>query len=247
MSQFSTHRSPRFSPVLARGFELIFDRVQSLLLTEVHWRTPSGLTQRIPSDRPVLLFGNHVSNWDGFLYRALQKKLRTGVPIYSLMLERELQRLPLFRALGGVGIDPASAASVARAVRAAQALRTERSDFFFSVFPQGSTFPAGKRPLGFQEGVRHFARALGPVTLLPVALQFEWLGSLRPHVWITVGEPLPETSAKANGEVPALEIFEASVTELLDRTNAELCARGESAKGNGYGNGQSNGVGEFRT
>jgi 1-acyl-sn-glycerol-3-phosphate acyltransferase len=228
--------------VLARGFELVFDRVKNLLLADIHWRIPSDLAQRMPSDRPVLLFGNHVSNWDGFLYRDLQKKLRPGVPIYSLMLERELERLPLFRALGGIGIDPASSSSVARAVRATQALRGEhgaRKDFFFSVFPQGSTFPAAKRPLGFQEGVRHFARALGPVTLLPVALQFEWLGSLRPQVWITVGEPL---AVGENGDVPALAVFEASVTELLDRTHAELCTHGEAAKGSE----QSNGVGGSR-
>lgn len=219
---------PVFSPTLARGFEAVFACVKAALLAGTHWRIPPGLAARLPTDRPVLLFGNHASNWDGFLYRDLQKKLRPGVPIYSLMLERELARLPLFRALGGVGIDPASPVSVARALRSAKALRARRGhgDFFFSVFPQGSTFPPAKRPLGFQEGVLSFARALAPVTLLPVGLQFECLGGIRPHAFVTVGEPV---AVLGGGEVPPVEALEARVAALLDRTHAALSARGESA------------------
>lgn len=227
---------PVFSNLLARGFEIVFDLVKSVGLAGVHWSIPAGLAQRLPADRPVVLFGNHSSNWDGFLYRDLQKKLRPGMPIYSLMLERELRRLPLFRALGGIGIDSTSPGSVARALRSARALRGPSftsAGFFFSVFPQGSTYPAGKRPLGFQEGLRHFAKALGPVTLLPVALQFELLGSVRPHAFVSVGEPIavPESAGKVIdlGSIPSLDVLEAQVTALLDGLNADLSARGEAA------------------
>lgn len=211
---------PIFSPLLARGFEAAFAVVRGAGLSGVSCSLPKGT---LPPDRPVLLYGNHASNWDGFLYRQLQKKLRPGVPIYSLMLERELRRLPLFRGLGGIGIDPESRASIARALRSTSALRARRDDFFFTVFPQGGTWPSSRRPLGFQPGILSFARALAPVTLLPVALHFELLGSLRPRAFVVAGEPII-----CDEEPPALADLEARVTRLLDALNAGLCAGGEA-------------------
>jgi 1-acyl-sn-glycerol-3-phosphate acyltransferase len=234
----STPKLPVFVPLVARGFELVFDRLTRLMLAGVHVRFAPGLASRLPADRPVLLMGNHVSNWDGFLYRALQRRLRPKAVTFSVMLERELRRLPLFRALGGLGIKPGSATSTAAALRATQALRRTRHDFFMSVFPQGAVYPASRRPLGFQEGVRAFARALAPVTIVPVAIRFEHPASLRAHAFILVGEPL-HVGVGGEGcgpggeperdEVPSLAVLEGHVQALLETLDHELCEAGESA------------------
>ena len=211
---------PRFSPLLVRGFDLVFDRAKALWLAGVRWRLPEA---RLPSDRPVLLFGNHVSNWDGFLYHDIQRMLRPRAATYSVMVERELRRRPLFRGLGGLGVDAGSPASVRRALRSARALRARRDDFFFTVFPQGETGSPLKRPLGFRAGLTHFARALAPVTLLPVAVHYELLGALRPHAFVTAGEPVA-----VDAEPPPLAELEARVTALLDGLQTELAGAGEA-------------------
>lgn len=214
----------RFDPVVAWGVEAALAAVRVGVFAGEHWRLPEG---PIPADRPVLLYGNHASNWDGFFYRELQKKLRPGAVTYSLMLERELARRPLFRRLGGLGVRPGSGPSLLAAARTACALRAERSDFFFSVFPQGRIEPASKRPLGFQGGLGHFVRALAPVTLLPVAIDFGFLNALRPHAFIACGEPLL-VDAAADGELPEVRTLEREATALLDDLQAGLARTGEN-------------------
>lgn len=211
--------------------------LQALGLSGVRWNVPAGIIENLPIDRPVLFYGNHASNWDGFLYWDLQKRLRPGNAMFSLMLEPELRRLPIFRRLGGVGIDPGSASSGVRALRAlrvTRALRATRSDFCFTVFPQGATWPSAKRPLGFQGGLLHFARALAPVTLLPVAVHFEQLGSLRPHAFVSTGVPIA-----CDAEPPPLDELEGHVTTLLDAVQAELAHRGEAFVRGSYGEGET--------
>jgi 1-acyl-sn-glycerol-3-phosphate acyltransferase len=224
---------PVFDPLLARGFDAAFSLVTRAGLAGVSCPIPESLVASLPKDRPVLLYGNHASNWDGFLYRRLQRALRPGAPIYSVMLESELRHFPLFRRLGGIGLDPASPASALRVLRTLRALRvlradpSRRPDFFVTVFPQGTTMPVTQRPLQFREGVRAFARALGPVTLLPVALRYELLGSLRPRAFVRVGEALP-CDPDSDAGIPELPELEARVIALLDRLDADLCRGGES-------------------
>ncbi|HEX2613384.1 MAG TPA: lysophospholipid acyltransferase family protein [Fibrobacteria bacterium] len=220
--------TPVFRPMLARGFDTAFALVARAGLAGVTYAIPEGLSASLPAGRPVLLFGNHASNWDGFLYRRLQQRLHPGspgTPIYSVMLESELRRFPLFRRLGGLGLDPASPLSSLAILRALKEARSggSRSDFFVTVFPQGTTMPASKRPLEFREGVRAFARAMAPATLVPVALRYELLGSLRPRAFVTVGEAIP-----CDTEAPELGVLEARVTSLLDDLDAKLCAGGEA-------------------
>ena len=213
----------RFDPLVAWSVETALSIARLVVFSDQHWRLPMAA---LPPDRPVLLYGNHASNWDGFFYRELHKKLRSGEPTFSLMLERELDRLPLFRRLGGLGVRPGSGASLLAAARLVCALRAERSDFFFSVFPQGRIEPASKRPLGFQGGLAHFVRALGPVTLLPVAIDFGFLNSVRPHAFIACGEPMA-----FEGELPDVLALEREATAVLDGLQAELARAGEGFGG----------------
>ncbi len=211
----------RFSPFLARGFESVFVPLRNFRLGDLH---VLGMPESLPGDRPVIAIANHVSNWDGFLLRELQKRLRPGWPVYSVMLEEELRRYPLFRALGGLGIRPGSAASVSRALRTARSLREAGPDFFFSYFPQGRIWPSFRRPLGFLGGIDLFLRALAPATLLPVGLHLEPLRKLSPTAFVSVGRPL-----KVDRPSPMHRILEDLVQAQVDRIHDFLAAHGEDA------------------
>jgi len=116
--------------------------------------------------------------------------------------------------------------SAARALRRAHALRKREPRYFFTVFPQGTTYPSTKRPLGFQEGIRHFANAMLPLTILPVGLHFELCGGLRPHAFVSVGEP---SVCDREEDIPSLAVLESKVTDLLDALQTDLRQRGEAA------------------
>jgi 1-acyl-sn-glycerol-3-phosphate acyltransferase len=173
----------RFSPLAVRAFEAFFRpwrdrRVRTLM---------AGLPAHLPPDVPLLLAANHVSWWDGFVLREVQRSLRPGAPLYTVMSAAELARFPWFRRMGVVGVDPASPGSVARALGFLRARLRERPESTVVFFPQGRIWPSHRRPLGFQRGVEVFARRLS-TRVLPVGIHAEPLNTAAPTFFVSVGE-----------------------------------------------------------
>ena len=147
----------------------------------------SGLPSVVPPHLPLLLAANHTSWWDGFLLRSVQRRLRPGASLFTVMLESELRLRPFFRLMGVVGIDPDSAASIRRLLRFVRSRRQEDSDFVFSFFPQGRIQPSSARPLEFRPGIGAIVRALAPVAILPVGIHFEMLAHPSPTAFMRCG------------------------------------------------------------
>lgn len=209
-----------FSPRALAAFELLFlpwmrRRVRAVRL--------AGLPADLPPRSPLLLVANHVSWWDGFVLREVHRRLRPDAPLHTVMLAAELERRPFFRRLGAVGIDPASPASVARALRELEARLRERPEGVVAYFPQGRIWPSYRRPLGFRRGVELFARRLGPLTALPVGIHLEPLTEASPTLFASVGAAVP-----ADRGVDARDL-ERRVEGELDRVLAFLATRGEAA------------------
>ena len=184
----------------------------------------TGDRGHVPADGPLLLVANHVSWWDGFLLREVQRALRPGSVLYTLALERELREHPVLRFTGGIGVEPASPASILGALRCFEQKRHEFPHAVFAYFPQGCIAPSFKRPLAFRRGVELFARALAPLTVLPVAIHIEPVTSLAPTAFVTIGEPVK----LREGKIDHLDV-ENQVHALLDETLAFLATHGENA------------------
>ena len=175
-------------------------------------------------DDPVMLVSNHVSWWDGFLLRAIQKRIRPESPFYSIALERELSRQPLLRLIGGIGIVASSPSSILGSMRELERRCLEDRRSVIGFFPQGCITPSFRRPLGFNRGIELFARRLGPLTIIPVALHIEPLNGMAPTAFVRVGEP----ELAPNGLVSASALQE-RVSGLLDSTLAILSIHGENS------------------
>ena len=158
----------------------------------------TGLPLVLDPQRPVIVVSNHVSWWDGFLLRAVQRRLRPRAPLHTVMLDRELKRRPLLRALGAVGIDPVNPASVAHAVETLSARIKRRPDSMILYFPQGQIRPSHIRPLGFLRGIELFARHLPPADILPIGIHLEPLNTISPHAFISAGELRNSRDVKAS-------------------------------------------------
>jgi 1-acyl-sn-glycerol-3-phosphate acyltransferase len=206
----------RFSPTVVRAFELVFRpwmhrRIRVLI---------TGLPRDLDAGRPLVIAANHVSWWDGFLLREVQRRVRPNAPHYTLMTRRELDRFPFFRRLGVVGIDPGSAGSVLRALRVLEARVAERPDSVVGFFPQGRIWPSYRRPLGFRRGVERFARRLS-AQVLPIGIHAEPLNAPAPSLFLNAGEIVEPT-------VPVARL-ETEVERLLDDLFEFLALHGESA------------------
>lgn len=177
----------RWQPLAVRAFEAFFRpwrdaRVRTLV---------AGLPTDLPRDVPLLLAANHVSWWDPFTLREVQRALRPSAPFHTVMLQAELASRPFFRRMGVVGLDPASPASLRACIRQLRRLLDERRDASVCYFPQGRIWPSFRRPLGFRPGLGLVARELAPLLILPMGLHVEPLNSTRSTVFVSAGAPVP--------------------------------------------------------
>ncbi len=211
----------RYSPVVWRGFEAVFGPWR-----RGHLRTLplAGVPSRMAADVPLVLVANHVSWWDGFLLRDVQRLVRPRAPLYTLMDADQLRAHPIFRWMGAVGVDAGSAGSVAQAFGTIRRRARERRDTVISFFPQGKIWPSWRRPLGFARGVHVLLRRIGPTLVLPVGIHLEPLNRAAPTAFVSIGPPLDGTR-----KPPDVRWMEAAVETELERIAAFLGRWGEAA------------------
>jgi 1-acyl-sn-glycerol-3-phosphate acyltransferase len=179
-----------------------------------------------PSAPPwTLLCANHESFWDGFLLRALHRRLRPSAPLHAVMLARELARRPWLATLGALPLEPASTGSARRTLRTLRALRGRERAGMLAWFPQGRIRPGDPRPLDFRRGVVAAARALAPVRVLPVGIRLLPGRTRRMEAFLSVGAGI-EVAGDGGLTVARLE---AAVAEELDAIRAHARAHGEDA------------------
>ena len=204
---------PQYSDWTMRAFEMFF----------LPWRSRRLITRfigeppHVPDDAPVLFVANHTSWWDGFLLRDVQRTLRPGASLYSVMTARELDRNPFLRRIGAVPLEPSSSASVLALLRILRDIARTQRAVSISYFPQGRIAPAWQRPLGFRRGVELLVRAIQPCWIIPVGLHIEPLNATRPTAFVAAGTPLRVTD-----EGVAVEGLEQLVTDRLDEIAARL-------------------------
>jgi 1-acyl-sn-glycerol-3-phosphate acyltransferase len=210
-----------YSPLAWKLFQVAF---APRMRMGVHGIRMAGLPRQLDPDQPLLLVSNHVSWWDGFILRSLQQALRPEDPFHTVMLERELGRRPFLRLLGGVGLTPGSPGSLKGLLRELTEARERAPGLTVLFFPQGRIWPSHRRPLGFQEGIRVVARALSPVTVLPVGLHLEPGRWPAPTAYLSISEPI---SVRRREISPRL--LETKVQEELDAIRSFLAFQGEAA------------------
>ena len=184
----------------------------------------TGVPGELPKDTPLLLVANHVSWWDGFILRPLHQTVRRGGALHTVMLERELERRPFLRRLGGVGLVPGSGSSFRSLLRAFEVERQRDPTLAVLFFPQGRIWPSYRRPLGFRGGVRLLIRALAPVTVLPVGLHLEGGNAMAPTAYVSFAPP-----ALTEGDLPT-DWLESTVQDELSAIHEFLAAHGEESE-----------------
>ncbi|MEI8167871.1 MAG: lysophospholipid acyltransferase family protein [Chloroflexales bacterium] len=142
-----------------------------------------------PTGGPLILYLSHGSWWDGYLMYVLHRVvLRGRFDSYLLMEERQLRAYRFFTWSGAFSINRHDPDDTRRALAyAANLLRGGERTRALYIFPQGKIVPNDRRPLVTYPGLARIVAQVGPVTLCPVALRYEFLGQQRPHAFIRLG------------------------------------------------------------
>lgn len=135
---------------------------------------------------PLLFYANHSSWWDGLIAFELsrQAKLRN----YTMMEEKQLKKLFLFRKLGAFSVNKNNLREAVKSVNyAAELLKTDRRAALW-IFPQGEILPNDIRPIRFYNGFSRIIEKVKIVDSVAVALRYEFLGDWKPRVFVRFGE-----------------------------------------------------------
>lgn len=182
----------------------------------------AGIPAELPPVGRLLLVANHVSFWDGFILRDVQRTIRPGASFHAVMLERELAPRPWLRALGGLGAEPGSIAAGRRLLRSLDELPP---DAVLGFLPEGRIRPGSPRPLGFEAGIGAVRARLDPAVVLPVALRLAGGRTPRTEVYVNVG-PAVRLDGPSSDDA---RVMEDAVSAALDAIDAFLARHGEDA------------------
>jgi len=194
------------------------------------WLLPTrfgGAWPAVSRGRPVVLVANHVSWWDGFLLREVQKRLRPTAPFHTVVVADQLEQHPMLRRLGGVPVEPARPSSVLRMLRTLGRLRQVEAETVFGYFPQGRIWPTSRRPLALRRGVEAVGRMLAPVDVVPVSIHLEPMVDVRPTPFLWLGEPFRATH---RDDTIFSDAVEERLADGLDQIRMRLDRWGEDTR-----------------
>ena len=170
----------------------------------------------LDSDDPVIVYLNHPAWWDPLMCAAL---IAAAAPRHRHVgLIDRTQLSGVLERLGFIGIEPDSPAGARRLARIGEELRTLPRAMLW-LTPQGRFSDPRERPLGLRGGLARLAARLPAARLVPLAIEYPFLGGRRPEARLLLGEPLEA------GDADEISI-ETGLERAMDRL-AELVIGGE--------------------
>lgn len=207
----------RFSERAYRLFELFLIPLEKISFSKILLLNEANFNKQ----KNFFLVSNHISWWDGFLLRKAQRRFFHKHDLYTFMLESEIIKFPYFRKMGGIGLEPGSAAQSRKIIHQ---LKNNKRASAYLFYPQGAIFPHYKRPLGFKKGIQLFTKAVEEPSIIPVAMAILPLNDRKPIAFIHLGKNI---EGEGLSETKLHTKLERCSTEMLDRFEALSSQEGE--------------------
>jgi len=137
------------------------------------------LSDTINPEKSLLIIGNHVTWWDGFVVWQFNRQLLKK-NFYVMMLEDQLRKLWFFRKIGGFSINPGNR-SVTESLRfAAEVLKNRENLLLF--YPQGRLHSLYDQDFTFHKGVDYLLKENQNIDLLFYSLFIDYASNEQPYI-----------------------------------------------------------------
>ncbi len=182
-----------------------------------------------PADTPdkLIFYLNHPSWWDPLLCMVLAERFIPGRSFYAPIDSVQLQRYKVLKPLGLFPVQVEKMRGAAQFLRASEAVLNQGD--VLGVTPQGEFKDVRIRPPGLKPGLSALLARLecnGPVTVVPVALEYPFWNQRLPEALAAVGTPL-STTDKPPGETWA-NLLETRLAAVQDELATLSLARNET-------------------
>lgn len=169
---------------------------------------------------PLLIYANHSSWWDGLV--AFEISRAAQLDSFFMMEERQLRKLRLFLKLGAFSVVREKPRQAVQSIVYAADILRKKPNRAVWIFPQGVILPNDLRPLNFYNGLTKIIEKVGNCYATPVAMRFEFLGDVKPDIFVKIGEPEFFNLRERINSRQTTALFENKLTETLDNLKAEI-------------------------
>jgi len=129
---------------------------------------------------PVLMIGNHVSWWDGFLAEYINHKVFRR-RYHVMMLEEQLKKRMFLNKTGAYSVRKGSKSAL-ESIRYTAEILSDSGNMVI-LFPQGKIHSMTDLPVKFESGWYHLFRYLGnPVQVVFYVALFDFFSSRKPEL-----------------------------------------------------------------
>jgi len=160
---------------------------------------------------PVLMVINHPGWLDIELSLFLVEEL-LGLNYYMMANMNILKKRPFMRKHGVFGVDEKDPFAVGRAMKYTASILHGHADRCVVIFPQGDMIRSIERPIQIKQGTAQIVRLVKQVTLLPVAIYYDYFRSKRPEAFIRIGEPI-----NFRGDIPPTRILTETIRQRMEQ------------------------------
>jgi len=157
---------------------------------------------------PLLIIGNHVSSWDGFIAQYVNLELFHR-KIHIMMLEEQLKKRMFFNKTGAYSIKKGGRSAL-ESIRYTAEILADPGNLAV-LFPQGSIHSLYERPVRFERGWhRIFGSLRDPVQMVMLVSLFDFFSDRRPQLHLYLHDYPYEGKS--------VEQMERDFNEFLDRS-----------------------------
>lgn len=220
----ATEPSPAegFSPGMYRVFIRIFRgflRKHMRALRLANWGEP-----RAAEGRPLVVFANHPSWWDGIAFVLLSQTLLPARLMFVPMAAEALARYAFFRRLGVFGVEQQSPRGAIAFLKQSEALLKAPGHMLWINAP-GRFQDVRERPVFIAPGLLRLPDLAPGAVFLPLALEMPFWTERKAELLAAFGDPLDGATLAALPREARREAFQNALTTTMDRLAADAIAR----------------------
>lgn len=211
-----------FSPGMHRVFVRIFRdflRKHMRALRLAAWGEP-----RAADGRPLVVFANHPSWWDGIAFVLLAEALFPARRQFVPMDAEALARYAFFKRFGVFGVEQHSPRGAIAFLKQSQALLDSPSHMLWMNAP-GRFQDVRERPVVIAPGLLRLPELAPGAVFLPLALEMPFWTERKAELLAGFGDPLDGAALAALPRDARREAFRQALTATMDRLAADAIAR----------------------
>ena len=207
---------PQVANWFQNGFHAFLRRFLKRHFHTIAIERSSNCAAEIPTDAPIIVYGNHPSWWDPLIAHYLNRSLFPDRQFYAPIDAEALRQYKVFGKLGFYGVELEAASGAANFLRTSSAIMNSGHSAIW-LTPEGRFADARDHDATLMPGIAHMCKKTPNCYVIPLALEYVFWEERLPECLALTGSPIrvadhPDRTKQQWSEILELEMRSAQVT-----------------------------------